>query len=158
MSLDIPATQARLEELLSRIGDMRSLLQREEEVLSARDAAQLDEVTAIKEQLARTINKLSQSLSDELKRRGLPAMPACLDLLTPSEPKRALLAATWQEIAALAAECERLNEANGAYITLLRQHVQRCLDVLHERPAHSLTYGPDGVGQRPAASRRLLSV
>jgi flagellar biosynthesis/type III secretory pathway chaperone len=158
MSLDIPATGARLEELLSRIRDMWLLLQREEEVLSARDAALLDQVTATKEQLARTINQLSLALSDELKRLGLPAMPACLDLLPSSDPGRACLAATWQEIAALAAECERLNEANGAYITLLRQHVQRCLDVLHERPAHNLTYGPDGVGQRPATSRRLLSV
>lgn len=158
MSLDFPATQARLEELLSRIGDMRSLLQREEEVLSARDTALLDEVTVAKEQLARTINQLSLALSDDLKRRGMPAMPACLDMLPGSDQGRARLAATWQEIAALAGECERLNDTNGAYITLLRQHVQRCLDVLHERPANSLTYGPDGVGQRPATSRRLLSV
>jgi flagellar biosynthesis/type III secretory pathway chaperone len=68
------------------------------------------------------------------------------------------LNATWQQIAALAKECEELNDLNGAYVGLLRQHVQRSLDALHDRPSQNLTYGPDGVGQRPTSTRKLLSV
>jgi len=158
MRLDIAPTQGRLDELLERIADMLALLRSEEKLLSARDAAALETLTQTKEDLARTINQLSGDLNDDLREQGLPPFPACLETLPRSEASVRQLASTWQKLAALAKQCEQLNETNGAYIVLLRQHVERCLDILHERPAENLTYGPDGVAQRPAASRRLLSI
>lgn len=158
MSRDIADIQQRLDDILSSIANMKQVLRKESDVLSARDAARLQALSDAKESLARNINQQTDALNELLSNRGLPAIRELAPAVRNTGEAGARIDATWQEIAALAKECEEQNDLNGAYVGLLRQHVQRSLDVLHDRPAQDITYGPDGVGQRPASSRKLLSV
>lgn len=158
MSPDSGDLQNRLEDILHSVGDMLKVLQREAEVLGSRDAVALQSLSEHKENLARHINQQTAALGKSLADNGLPPMAELAVAVRGSGKTGAQLDATWQKIATLAKQCEELNDLNGAYVGLLRQHVQRSLDALHDRPAQDVTYGPDGVGQRPATSRKLLSV
>ncbi|MBS1212131.1 MAG: FlgN family protein, partial [Proteobacteria bacterium] len=76
----------------------------------------------------------------------------------PADPRTDSFRSKWSEIKRLAGQCNEINASNGAYIALLRQHVQRSLDVLHGQSHSEFVYGPDGAHHRPATSRKLLSV
>jgi len=158
MSPESGDLQNRLNDILRSIDEMHQVLQQEAEVLTARDSAALHQICERKEGLARSINASTSALAESLTERGLPPIAELTEALKESGKAGAQLHATWQKIAGLARQCEELNDLNGAYVGLLRQHVERSLDVFHDRPAQATTYGPDGVGQRPATSRKLLSV
>lgn len=149
------------EQYLELMGEMLGVLQREKEDLARRDASCLQETIKTKESLAERINGLTDAQQSLFKNHNLPTGREGLDRLfaaLPSAPTTDAFRAKWNQIKALAHECNDLNANNGAYIALMNQHVQRSLDVLHGRSQHEFVYGPDGIRRRPAASRKLLSV
>jgi flagellar biosynthesis/type III secretory pathway chaperone len=151
-----------LEQTLAGLKCMKRALEQEESALRLRDAAALDKSTRDKEILAGGLNTLAQKLEALLRAQGAPpglkGVARLLAQLPETEPASAVLRKGWREIVGLMNACRKLNEINGAYIGLLRQHTQRSLDILHERSSQDMTYGPDGLGRRAKASRKLVSV
>jgi flagellar biosynthesis/type III secretory pathway chaperone len=149
------------DQLYGHIEAMRRLLEQEAEQLQNRDIESIAKTTREKEALVETTNALVKvqyqclNVPDLDKKGGLEAL---FSALPSSSPETAGLKKRWQEIKRSTAQCNALNESNGAYIALFRQHVQRSLDVLHGQSSTSLVYGPDGIGHRQNSSRTLLSV
>lgn len=150
------------DQTLAELQNMRLVLEHEITTLKGSDAKVLEHVTKQKERLANSLDKLIRRQEDVLRAHKLPAgkegIERILSMLPPSDPAANALHARWQEIKNLTSDCQKLNEVNGAYIGLLRQHVQRSLDIIHGQSSHDVVYGPDGVGHRTPSSRKLLSV
>jgi flagella synthesis protein FlgN len=151
-----------LEQTVAGLRCMKRVLEREEAALSGRDPKTLDQCTRDKEVLANGLNALGQQLENLPRSLGLPpGLKSVVRLLaagTKLDPAYEPLRGRWREIMALARHCRKQNEMNGAYIGLLSRHARRSLDILHDRVGQDITYGPDGLGRRPKASRELLSV
>lgn len=156
------ALRETLTQILAELQRMQLVLEREALALKDRNAEILEQSAQEKQALTYTLDALSQRHAEILRMRDLPAgkegIERLLSALPPSAPAALNLVTIWQDVQFATARCRKLNEANGAYIALLRQHVQRSLDVIHGQPSQDFVYGPDGVGRRPMSSRKLLSV
>jgi flagellar biosynthesis/type III secretory pathway chaperone len=146
---------------LQSIGEMQGILEQEKKDLGVRDTRALERTIKAKESLAESINGLTDAQQKLFRTHNLPTGRESLERLLatlPNDPPTDALRSKWSEIKRLTAQCNEINAANGAYVALLRQHVQRSLDVLHGQSRAEFVYGRDGSPHRPAASRRLLSV
>jgi len=150
------------EQTLKDIQRMQGVLEWEAECLKNRDAEGLNKSSKEKEALADHIHLLTQRHYAFLASHRLPpnreGVERLLSLLPANDPSAHALRTRWLEIQALTNACNKLNETNGAYIGLLRQHAQRSLNALHGQSSQELVYGPDGVSHRPSATRKLISV
>jgi flagella synthesis protein FlgN len=147
--------QACLAGLLDEMQGMEQVLIRESECLRTRDTRGLSQVSSAKEQLAQRIALWTESQSDFFRNGGLSSIGSLLAGPAAQDP---VLAGMCRKLSDLVESCRTWNETNGAYLGLLRNHVQKSLDILHERSPQDFTYGPDGIGKHHSSSRRLLSV
>jgi flagella synthesis protein FlgN len=151
-----------LTQIVAELRQMQRVLEQEGRGLKDRNADLVESSARAKQTLAQKLDALAGHQEVLLRSQNLPAgkegMERLLSGFPPTDPSVRDLMMLWKDLQHSAAHCRKLNEANGAYIGLLRQHVQRSLDIIHGQPAHGLVYGPDGVGRRPTASRKLLSV
>ena len=149
-------------QLLQHLQQMQGLLETEAEQLSHRESDALTRSVKAKEALAERINSITQTHYQVLGKHGLEAnkqgLEQLLSALSPDHPKTRDLSKRWAEINRVTAHCNQLNQSNGAYIGLLRQHVNRSLDIIHGHSQQEAVYGPDGISRRTGSSRRLLSV
>jgi len=149
------------EPTLAALQQMQQVLEQEALSLKDRRAEALEESTRQKELLANDLDALAKRQTNFLRAQDLPIGEESIETILPTwpstDPATSGTWAIWQEIKRLTATCRQLNEANGAYIGLLRQHVQRSLEIIHGQASQDVVYGPDGVGHRPASSRKLLS-
>ena len=143
---------------LDGLSEMLGLLQQESLALSARDDTALDRIALQKRELTPILDRLAAEQGN------------CLGLAHAGEGIEPYLArvgagaavaeglrADWRKLLDLLHACKHQNELNGAYIGLLRRHVEQALEILHG-PSHSeATYGPDGAKRRAAYSRRSYS-
>lgn len=151
-----------LEQTFAGLRCMKRVLEQEETALGNRDPKALDKCTRDKETLANGLNGLALQLENLPRALGLPpGLKSVVRLLAAGpkiDPAYEPLRGRWREIVALARQCRKHNEMNGAYIGLLSRHTQRSLDILHDRTGQDITYGPDGLGRRARASRKLTTV
>ena len=150
------------QQLLEHLEQMQSLLEKEAEQLSLRESDALTHAVKAKEALAERINEVTHAHYQVLGKHGLEAskqgLEQLLSALSPEHPKTRVLFERWTEVKRITAHCNRLNQSNGAYLGLLRQHVNRSLDIIHGHSQQEAVYGPDGISRRTGSSRRLLSV
>jgi flagellar biosynthesis/type III secretory pathway chaperone len=147
---------------LAELQQMQLVLEQEALGLKDRDAEALEKSTRQKQALAYNLEALSERQENFLRAQNLPAgkegIESILYAHPSTNPATSSMRAIWRDIQNLTAACQKLNEVNGAYIGLLRQHVQRSLDIVHGQSSQDVVYGPDGIGHRPTSSRKLLSV
>lgn len=161
----MPTTPATLRDLfratLDGLREMHGLLEQESVALGGRDAAALERIALTKQELVPILDRLAAE-----QRRFFAAGPggtggieAYLAGAKPEADLAGALRADWREILRLLAACKHQNEMNGAYIGLLRRHVENALDILHGPAQAEATYGRDGVKRRGGVhSRRFYAV
>lgn len=149
---------------LEALGEMLGLLEREAGALSGRDAATLERIALTKHELVPILDRLAAEQRQCLNAAGITdaaeagGVEAYLARMGVESAPAAELRADWQEIIRLLQACKRQNELNGAYIALLRRHVEHALDILHGPTQAEATYGRDGAKHRGGAySRRSYS-
>lgn len=162
MNADLEPLRELFRHTLDALDEMLGLLQAEAEALGIRDAAALERIAQQKQELVPILERLTAAQRDCL---GVAPVQAIEDGIgdflarTGADPATAgPLRADWQAILAAARACQRQNEHNGAYIGLLRRHVETSLDILHGPSQAEATYGPDGAKRRNGYARRSYSV
>jgi len=162
MSAHVRELQDLFRQTLDRLGEMSELLEEESRCLAAREAEALEQTSAKKRKLASVLNDLAVRQSEFVRAHGLSPdegdIAAFLDRLDSGLPETAALRSGWREIVRLTLACRRQNELNGAYIGLLRRHVDSSLNFLLGASSAGATYGPDGSTRRGDVSRRSFSV
>jgi len=147
---------------LDGLGEMLRLLEEESRCLAAREAEALELTSSRKQKLASLLNDLAARQSEFVRAYDLPFdegdIGAFLDRLDPEHPETESLRTEWREIVGLTLACRKQNELNGAYIDLLRRHIDSRLNFLHGASSVDATYGPDGTRRRGAISRQSFSV
>lgn len=146
------------EQILAKLQQMQELLEQEALNLKSRDAEALQKTTRQKEILANDLDALARRQEVFLFANHLEGIDRSLSVPLATDSQITAIRQTWQVIRDLTHTCQRLNEANGAYIGLLRQHVQRSVDILYGQSSQDVVYDRDGVSHRSASSRKLLSV
>jgi flagellar biosynthesis/type III secretory pathway chaperone len=151
-----------VEQLLVLTESLHELLQDEAKYLRSRNKEGLSATTTQKESLVDEINSLIRHKYNELGIRNLEdkgGFDSIFSRLSNSNKSPPQLISDWNKVKLLTKECNFINEQNGAYIALYKQHLQRSLDLLQGRSSSALVYGPDGIGRNQASSSRsLLSV
>jgi len=149
------------DETFAELQRMRVLLEQEAFNLKGNHADALNRTTQQKEAVANSLEALANRQENLLRALKLPAgkegIEAVLSTLPATDPTTTTVRTIWLAIIRLTATCQKLNEINGSYIGLLRQHVRRSLDILHGQSSQDVVYGPDGLGRHPEPSRKLLS-
>ncbi|MGX2040126.1 flagella synthesis protein FlgN [Methylocaldum sp. MU1018] len=162
MSAHLQDLRELFRQTLAGLGEMLSLLEKESDCLAAREAAALELTASNKRKLAFLLNDLAARQSEFVRAHGLPSdegdIGAFLDRLDSAMPQAEALRSEWREIVRLTSACKRRNELNGAYIGLLRRHVDSSLNFLYGSASADATYGPDGARCRSETSRRSFSV
>lgn len=118
----------------------------------------IDQLTPLVEKKAQIAIRLSE-FSEQRKRlltaAALPAthkgMETWLSRLAPADAARK----AWQNLIALTAEAQALNESNGKLIAMRMQHSQQALNVLLAAANQASLYGPDGQ-TKPSGGGRLF--
>ena len=145
---------------LEGLGEMLGLLEQEAMALSARDASALERVVLTKHELVPILDRLAAEQRQCLAVPGAKedsGVEAYLASMAVEASRAAGLRADWRELLRLLQACKRQNELNGAYIGLLRRHVEHALDILHGPAQSEATYDRDGAKRRAAYSRRSYS-
>jgi len=149
-------------QILAELRLMQLVLEQEALGLKDCNAEAVEKIAQEKQARAHKLDTLAECQEHLLRTLNLPAgkegVECLLSNLLQTDPTTRNLTTIWQDLQNTTVQCRKLNEANGAYIGLLRQHVQRSLDIVHGQPSQDFVYGPDGVGRRPMPSRKLLSV
>lgn len=118
----------------------------------------IDQLTPLVEKktlIATRLSQFAEQRNQLLVAAALPAtrqgMETWLSRLAPSDHTRK----TWQNLIALTAEAQALNESNGKLIAMRLQHSQQALNVLLAAANQASLYGPDGQ-TKPNGGGRLF--
>jgi flagellar biosynthesis/type III secretory pathway chaperone len=161
MKNDLDHLRGLFRAILEGLGEMHGLLDREAVALGARDAEELGRIAARKQALVPVLDRLAaaqgQCLGGMGGGEGAASVEAFLSRSGVAGAAVESALAEWREIQRLLQACKRQNEANGAYIALLRRHVEAALSILMGPAYPEATYGPDGAQRRGVYSRRSFS-
>lgn len=131
-----------LQEELTTVDALLHLLQREYDILKARDLPALEQVVAEKQ---RCVDRLQDQIAarlGNLREHGFAAdaqgMAAYLNRLPPADQ----IAATrlWTELEQAAVQLRNQNDINGAVIAAGRSHIERSLAILSGRDSLDFLY------------------
>ena len=132
----------RLQEELATVDALLRLLQREYEVLKARDLPGLQQLTVEKQACADRLQSQIASRLGELRKQGFAAdaqgMAAWMQGLPPAE--RAAASKLWAELEPAAEQLHAQNQVNGAVIAASRNHVDQSLAILRGRDSLDVLY------------------
>jgi flagella synthesis protein FlgN len=132
----------RLQEELATVNALLRLLQREYEVLKARDLPGLQQLTLEKQACADRLQDQIASRLDELRKQGFAAdaqgMAAWMQGLPAAE--RAVASKLWAELEPAAERLHTQNQVNGAVIAASRNHVEQSLAILRGRDSLDVLY------------------
>lgn len=130
-------------------------LHREFDALSQSDVEALEQVTLDKN------NALANQAAATLARQQFVTASACenadkgLQQLIASFDNRASLSATFNQLRALAEQCQSANRANGRMITQKQQYTRNALDILRQADSKPSTYSDQGDTVTQSESRIL---
>lgn len=147
------------QQTLDALSEMLGVLEAEAEALAVRDSNRLERLAQQKQELVPILERLAAAQRRQLGIAPESAIEAGIEryLAAVDADTATAIQAAWQAILDHTRACQRQNEHNGAYIGLVRRHVETSLDIL-QGPAHGTTYGRDGVKHRGGYGRRSYSV
>ncbi len=131
-----------LQEELATVDALLRLLQREYEVLKARDLPGLQQLIIEKQACADCLQSQIARRLDELRKQGFAAdaqgMAVCVKGLPQAE--RAATSKLWAELELAAEQLHAQNQVNGAVIAASRNHIDQSLAILRGRDSLDVLY------------------
>ncbi len=134
---------------------LHGALERERAALRERHLNALLDLVAEKSSVVARINALLEHLP---RHSGLQADPVQAFVAELESDQRAEARRIWARICHLAAQCQELNEANGATIALLQEYNCQSLALVFGRRRQRLSYGADGQVQAEVGERLLGAI
>lgn len=132
-----------------------ALLKNEQALLVEGNVDGLLPLAEQKSGFASRLGALGEARERIVKGSGAGSGRAGMETYLTRQPGDKALRTRWEELLALATECQALNNLNGKLIRLHLQHNQQAMATLMAAADQATTYGPDG-HQRPAGSGRFL--
>ena len=158
-ALDAQLCREHLAEVLSDeaalLAELRTLLEREQEVLGTRDAVAVEQAVQARQERMGALTRLEEQRRSLCSLHGYSPDYAGLEGLMLWCDPRGTLVSRLRECAHRAAECRDLNDRNGTLVAAKLQRVQGLLGALTGRPGSADTYGPAGVAA-PTRPGRVL--
>jgi flagella synthesis protein FlgN len=144
-----------LSEESSLLQQLEEILQREHEVLNAKDLTAIDKVARTRQEKMGALARTEEQRRSLCMTHGESADKSGLDrLLVWCDPQGTLMPRL-RECARRAIRCRDLNDRNGALVAARLKHVEGLLSALTGRSAQSPTYGPNGSATGRLPSRVL---
>ncbi|MGH8506005.1 MAG: flagellar protein FlgN [Stenotrophobium sp.] len=120
-----------------------TILERERNALIANDPPGLRQISTLKLELVKDLQRLGENL--QTLQRG-----ASIDALIDAHPAAPQLSAQWHKLMTLAHECEQANFANGALLDERQAQIRRTLNSLFSNSNTTTLYSAGGItGYRP---------
>jgi flagellar biosynthesis protein FlgN len=144
-----------LSEESSLLQQLEEILQREHEVLNAKDLAAIDKIARTRQEKMGALARTEEQRRSLCTTHGESADKSGLDrLMIWCDPQGSLMARL-RECAQRAIRCRDLNDRNGTLVAARLKHVEGLLSALTGRSAQSPTYGPNGSAAGRLPSRVL---
>ena len=144
-----------LGEEVGLLEELRSLLQREYEVLGTKDAVAVEKTVLARQERIGALARLEEHRRSLCSMHGYSADRAGLErLMVWCDPKGTLVSRL-RECAQRAADCRDLNERNGTLVAAKLKRVDGLLGALTGRPAAADTYSANG-STAPTRPGRVL--
>jgi flagellar biosynthesis/type III secretory pathway chaperone len=144
-----------LDEELSALTRLATLLDREHEVLLGNDVEELSRAGEAREACVGELLRIEDERRSLCRMMDVPADPAGLErLLAWADPSQNLKR-RWAECGRQATRCRERNDRNGALVAARLKRVEGLLGVLTGRAAQPKVYGRQG--ELSAASPRVLA-
>jgi flagella synthesis protein FlgN len=123
---------------------LEELLQREHEVLDAKDLAAIDKIARTRQEKMGALARTEEQRRSLCTMHGESADKAGLDKLMVWCDPQGTLMPRLRECAQRAIRCRDLNDRNGTLVAARLKHVEGLLSALTGRSAQTPTYGPKG--------------
>ena len=140
---DLNTANQILDQEISALEAVMTVLDSEHDALEARDAEALTAASQLKLKCIETARRLGA------ERAAL--LPDANDIAASPE-----ISLRWEKLAKLAHGCKEKNERNGMLIRWQHKYIEQTLAVLRNDGADSTLYGPDGGSQRNGGRRGTL--
>ena len=122
------------------IGELKSLLLRERELLEQRDHSELPAIIERKDQLLETLGLNAKQRASLLKAAGFKASPEQWEIFLGQNAATRDLLESWRTLMAEFAQCKSLNEINGKMIGRSKQTLGQLLNLLRGQVAAPQLY------------------
>jgi flagellar biosynthesis protein FlgN len=144
-----------LAEEVDLLAELRSLLEREYEVLGSKDAAALEKTVLERQQQVGALARIEEHRRSLCSLYGYSPDHAGLEQLLLWCDPRGTLVSRLRECARRAADCRDLNDRNGTMVAAKLKRVEGLLEALGGRPGTADTYGSNG-SAAPTRQGRVL--
>jgi flagellar biosynthesis/type III secretory pathway chaperone len=144
-----------LAEEASLLAELHGLLEREYEVLGAKDPVALEKAILARQERVGALARLEEQRRSFCSLHGYSPDYAGLEKLLLWCDPRGTLVSGLRECAKLAADCRDLNDRNGKTVSTKLKRVEGLLDALTGRPATADTYSANGTAS-PTRPGRVL--
>lgn len=157
--MDPDVSREYLESLLTEeaaaLAQLEVLLQREHEVLGARDAAAMEAAARLRQEWIGALARIEEQRRSFCAMHGhSPDKSGLESLMSWCDPQGSLLPRL-RECAQRAVRCRDLNDRNGILVAAQLKHVENRLAVLTGRSTFPVTYGPTGAAATSLPKRVL---
>lgn len=144
-----------LAEEVDLLAELRSLLEREYEVLGSKDTVALEKTVLARQQQVGALARIEEHRRSLCSLYGYSPDYAGLErLLVWCDPQGTLISRL-RECAQRAADCRELNDRNGTMVATKLKRVEGLLEALGGRPSTADTYGSNG-SAAPTRPGRVL--
>jgi flagella synthesis protein FlgN len=155
-----PFAEKLILDIVEATAQLRQQLAQEAELLKTGPQAELiDASAAQKKRLANQLeglnSQLGRLLAAEQVTTNQEGVALYLQRAEAAGLPTAQTLANWRQFRRLCAECQALNEQNGASIELLSLHAKRSLDILKGKTHATNTYGRNGTAQSESLNHTL---
>ena len=120
---------------------LRESLVDEKSALESQDLAALDSAVEAKSRCVNDLAALDSKRSGLCTRAGFEAGPEQMQAVMAWCDEGSVIANAWDELMAIAADCNALNMTNGAIIRVREQQIRSSLSVLRGQAPANDTYG-----------------
>jgi flagellar biosynthesis/type III secretory pathway chaperone len=145
-----------LSEEVDSLGQLEELLQREHEVLGARDPAAIEHAAHLRAERVGALARVEEQRRSLCTLHGYsPDKSGLESLMIWCDPQGSLLQLL-RECAQRAIRCRNLNDRNGVLVAARMKHVEARLAVLSGRTNTPVTYGPNGSSEQTPRRGRVL--
>jgi flagella synthesis protein FlgN len=158
-ALDPDVCREHLAEVLAEeaglLAELRSLLERESEVLASKDAVALEKTVLARQERVGALARVEEQRRSLCSMHGYSADRAGLEGLMVWCDPRGTLVSLLRDCAKSAADCRDLNERNGTLVAAKLRQVEGLLGALTTRASSADTYSASG-STAPTRPGRVL--
>jgi flagella synthesis protein FlgN len=158
-ALDRDVCREHLAEVLAEeaalLGELRTLLEREYEVLGTKDAIAVEKTVLARQERVGALARVEEHRRSLCSLHGYSADYAGLEGLIVWCDPQGTLVSRLRECAKRAADCRDLNERNGTLVAAKLKRVEGLLGALSGRPSSADTYNANG-SNAPTRPGRVL--